>query len=648
MPKRKCKFSVELQKKYTCFRKGRDDFEGECIICKPGTFVSVANKGGLDLQSHVDSEKHKKAIRGEASSAKLTDFFVKPCSKLEDEVTAAEGTFAFHTVKHHNSYNVTACTSGLFKTTFPDSNIAMKFSSAKTKTEAIVNSVLAPDSLDSILKNIERNDIRYCGVSVDASNHGALKVFPVVIQYFDWKNGGLQSKLIEMEALPGETADIIASYVKETLENKGLLKKCISFTGDNCNTMFGGIRRDCEGRNVFAKLKKDLHNESLIGVGCPAHILNNCVHQAADTLEIDVENIIFKIYQYFHIYTVRTEQLKEYSQFVDIEYKKLLSHTKTRWLSLFPGICRLIHMFPALKAYFLSQNKPPTVLKKFFEHEFSEIYLFLLQSLMSMFHSSILQLEKETNSVVEVMEVLCCVQEMLTERKNSFFMPLKVKSLLEEKRKEGFDAECDKFSAEVNNLYETAIEYLDKWMQPMKEFSCFMWMSLKESLEWNKIEPSIKFLQDRDVPIDDVKCFDQLCNLKKFVNMHKNNGEFSDLQPYQKWTKYFESSTDITRHSELLKIAEFLFSISPHNANVERVFSLMQSQWSKERGNLSLPSVRAILLVQYNNKHITCKEFHAYLLNNKQLLNKIRSTQKYAWASQQKKEEQSGSQSDRN
>ena len=58
-------------------------------------------------------------------------------------------------------------------------------------------------------------------------------------------------------------------------------------------------------------------------------------------MDVDIDNIIFKIYQYFHIYTVRTEQLKEYCDLVDIEYRKLLSHSKTRWLSLFPGITRL-------------------------------------------------------------------------------------------------------------------------------------------------------------------------------------------------------------------------------------------------------------------------------------------------------------------
>ena len=49
MPKRKSKFTEELQRKYPFFRKGRDEFEAECITCGYGTFVSVANKGKLSL-----------------------------------------------------------------------------------------------------------------------------------------------------------------------------------------------------------------------------------------------------------------------------------------------------------------------------------------------------------------------------------------------------------------------------------------------------------------------------------------------------------------------------------------------------------------------------------------------------------------------
>ena len=63
MPKRKSKFNEELQQKYPLFRKGRDEVEAECIACGYGTFVSVANKGKLSLDMHVDSSKHKKAVQ---------------------------------------------------------------------------------------------------------------------------------------------------------------------------------------------------------------------------------------------------------------------------------------------------------------------------------------------------------------------------------------------------------------------------------------------------------------------------------------------------------------------------------------------------------------------------------------------------------
>ncbi len=130
---------------------------------------------------------------------------------------------------------------------------------------------------------------------------------------------------------------------------------------------FGGIRHNEEGKNVYANLKKSLQNKTLVDVGCPAHIMNNCVHYGADNLDIEIEHIIFKIYQYFNIYTVRTESLKDYCDFVDIEYRKLLSHSKTRWLSLFPGIERLLQIFPALRAYFLSQEKAPVMIRRSFE-----------------------------------------------------------------------------------------------------------------------------------------------------------------------------------------------------------------------------------------------------------------------------------------
>ena len=59
MPKRKSKFTEELQQKYPFFRKGRDEFEAESIFCGYGTFVSVTHKDKLSLDLHEDSSMHK-------------------------------------------------------------------------------------------------------------------------------------------------------------------------------------------------------------------------------------------------------------------------------------------------------------------------------------------------------------------------------------------------------------------------------------------------------------------------------------------------------------------------------------------------------------------------------------------------------------
>uniref|UniRef100_A0AAR2JRD4 DUF4371 domain-containing protein n=1 Tax=Pygocentrus nattereri TaxID=42514 RepID=A0AAR2JRD4_PYGNA len=351
--------------------------------------------------------------------------------------------------------------------------------------------------------------------------------------------------------LSNESADTIAQYIKDTLQKKGIFSKCIALTGDNCNTMFGGIRRNEEGKNVFAHLKKSLQNTALIGVGCPAHILNNCVHHGADTLDLDIEQIIFKIYHHFNIYTVRTENLKEYCEFADVNYRALLSHSKTRWLSLFPGIERLLQMYPALKAFFL----------RFFEDEFSEIYLWQMHSLISVFQSNIQEMEREDNSVVEVKRILNKVQSLLHERKMNNFMPLKVKSMLAQKQKDGYGQRCDNFSAQVQGLYSSCLDYLQKWMATMEEFSIFMWVDLSEITDWNDVEACIKNLAEKGVEVDDAKCFDQVTNLKKFIE--KNGAEFSDLQAHQRWTKFFERSKSVDFHSELPKMVQFFLNTCP-------------------------------------------------------------------------------------
>jgi len=108
-------------------------------------------------------------------------------SILQNKTAAAEGTLAYHTLKHHFSFQSTDCTTNLMSSLFNDSEIAKKITSCQTKTKAIAVNVIATYCRDKILEELE--DVPFISISSDASNHGSDKLFPVLIQFFSQKNG---------------------------------------------------------------------------------------------------------------------------------------------------------------------------------------------------------------------------------------------------------------------------------------------------------------------------------------------------------------------------------------------------------------------------------------------------------------------------
>lgn len=64
--------------------------------------------------------------------------------------------------------------------------------------------------------------------------------------------------------------------------------------------------------------------------------------------------MVTDVYGHFVNSTPKKNSLAEFCEFVDTEYKVLLKHVRTRWLSLNKVIERVLQMYEALKSYFLS------------------------------------------------------------------------------------------------------------------------------------------------------------------------------------------------------------------------------------------------------------------------------------------------------
>ncbi|KAL7643080.1 UNVERIFIED_CONTAM: hypothetical protein RMT77_006370 [Armadillidium vulgare] len=130
----------------------------------------------------------------------------------------------------------------------------------------------------------------------DASNHkDEKKIFPI-LRYFDATHG-VQMKLWKLKSLPGESSDLISSFLNGSLESIGAKEKTVALYADNTNCNFGEVNRKGKN-NVFTKLKNYLGHE-LLGVGCTAHIVHNAIRRASDALPVDAETVVSKNLQLF-------------------------------------------------------------------------------------------------------------------------------------------------------------------------------------------------------------------------------------------------------------------------------------------------------------------------------------------------------------
>lgn len=80
--------------------------------------------------------------------------------------------------------------------------------------------------------------------------------------------------------------------------------------------------------------------------------------------------------------------------------------------------------------------------------------------------------------------------------------------------------------------------------------------------------------------------------------------------------------------TNLAKLASVVICLPGSNAPVERVFSLMNDVWTAERNRFNVCTVKALLTVK-TNFNLTCQGFMEKLAEDKQILRKIHSSEKY-------------------
>lgn len=622
--KRKCVFNDELKAKFPFMKRYSEDDDSTLTCTYCNSSFSIANGGITDIQKHIGREKHKNNLSKVAGHKQITKFYRKAeFETTERKLAAAEGTWVYHSIQHNYSFRSNDCTSKIIQQMFDN-----KYACARTKSESIVCQVFAPFSEEQLLDHLK--NVSFITLCCDASNHKHIKLMPILVRYF-LPESGCDLKILELKNVPGETSELISTYINETTTNLGLADKVIGFCADNTNSNFGGSGRGGTN-NVFYKMKTNLKNQNIVGIGCYAHIINNCIKTSCDILPIDVEAFLVKIYSHFYIYTVRVEKLKEFCEFVNIEYKNVLGYSNTRWLALLPSLERILQIYKGLKSYFLSIDKCPTLIKQYFNNPVTEFWLFFVHNIAAFFHKAILVLEKEKISVIEATKVYDDVIIKLEARLDNMFIPFTLQNLLSTLVDETA-VNRHQIDTEIFQFYTTATMYLKQWRNPHSDtFQKFDWVLLNKVPEYPEIQLCLEFINYKKTFVNENDLFDEVIILKNYVSDEKIlSWKSNSVSIDARWVEIFQFFKENDHpFVNLLYFVEYILCLPGTNAQVERVFSHINNYWTSDKTQLKVETLKAVLLTKINLKY-SCNEFYTLLLTNYKLCKSVHSVKKYTF-----------------
>lgn len=393
----------------------------------------------------------------------------------------------------------------------------------------------------------------------------------------------------------------------------------VAFGADNASVNYG------IHNSVYQKLL--IENPKLIKANCLCHVFHNMGKYARVSLKYNVENLVVQVYNEFSTSSKNVEKLKDIHDFLETGgYRTFFKHINIRWLSLSNAIDRLLLNWDAAKSYFITKGKKnvdPSIWKFLSEQEsgisddvtFPECYIYFMQHYTNFVSTAVRNLEDKATSICDVYGVVHNLKLGLESRiEKEFFGSIVNNALLK------LDPlKAVKFKKQALDVYQRSLDYLQKWFSfensPLKFFAN---LSVHEQSNLESYKSCFDLL---GIDVDTDKLFDELIKLDDVMKKIPQ-----ELGVYERWRKFF----NIVESPQLYKLICSVFSIPISNAEVERLFSIMNNLWGDDRNKLRIQLVKAEICTRVNIK-MKCAEFAKFIKSEKSLLAHVKSTEKYSF-----------------
>ncbi|KAK5873254.1 hypothetical protein PBY51_018312 [Eleginops maclovinus] len=231
---------------------------------------------------------------------------------------------------------------------FPDSAIARKYSTGKTKATQLIKGAIAAELEDDLAKTCRSQPFSL--MCDESNNRKTDKEFVILTRLYDEATLQVATRFLEMPICNVGNAENLYEKLSEAFRKRGIpLDNLIAFNSDNASVMKG------RHNSVISRLKTS--QPHIQDLGCICHLVQLATGCGIRAAQVPLEDILVGIYTHFDKSAKRCEVYKEFVDFTDSDHLKLLRYCSTRWLSLLTCIQRVLNQWDALQAYFNSHEE---------------------------------------------------------------------------------------------------------------------------------------------------------------------------------------------------------------------------------------------------------------------------------------------------
>ena len=256
MPDHKTKFNRSWSDKYgddgnpirSWLKQGSSNTTFVRMLCNTGD-LDCSNKGWKSVEQHMRKEKHRQRVNASknnstfslplATSAASTSTVQligvnKPLS-FDDQITKAETLWALKSVQHGFSYQSSDETGELFRTMFPDSKIAEKFSIQQSKMFYVVSHGLGPYFYSGVVEEVKRCQ-RYVLCFDEQTNNQNKQQLDLLLRYWQAEREMVVTRFCRTVSLGHAQSTVVVDSILDAFRADGIdICKLLMLSRDNPN-----------------------------------------------------------------------------------------------------------------------------------------------------------------------------------------------------------------------------------------------------------------------------------------------------------------------------------------------------------------------------------------------------------------------------